>query len=251
MYYNPSVKRKGGRIELPKKQMWKSQVAGSEINPSKSAYLMPDAGGLREGAIYDEWSKKNPMRTMDSFYQANTATDAQGNELYSYRPGSDADPNSPTFNKDTGKPEFNKDAGKKGFNLEYNPVEAERASASLLQINSVLAAHNQNKEDRANEWNMKGSERINPVQGAMDQGDYLTNSPQGNDFRPNQHTFAQDPGRGYNNQQLQNVGKSIYSKHGGSIWDRYREDEEIDLDDLTLEDLREIYANGGTIEFLD
>lgn len=250
MYYNPSVKRKGGHIELPKKQMWKSQVSGSKFTPNASSYLMPQAGGLREDAIFDDWTSKNGMGTMDKFYSDNTAVDKDGNELYSYAPGSSADPNSPNFDSNTGKPEFNKDAGKKGFNLEYSSVGPERAIAGLTSINRFITGINENKEAKANKWSMKGSERINPVQGGMDQGDYLTNSPQGNDFRVNQHTYAQDPGRGYSNQQLQNAGKSIYSKHGGSIWDRYQEDQEIDLDDLTLEDLKELYANGGTIEFL-
>ena len=242
--------RKGGRIELPKKQMWKSQVSGSNFTPNASSYLMPQAGGMREDAIFDDWSSKNPMGTMDKFYSDNTAVDKDGNELYSYAPGSSADPNSPNFDSNTGKSEFNKDAGKKKFNLEYSSVEPERALAGLNSINRFITGINENKEAKANTWNMKGSERINPIQGGMDQGDYLTNSPQGNDFRVNEHIYAQDPGRGYNNQQLQNAGKSIYSKHGGSIWDRYKEDQEIDLDDLTLEDLRELYANGGTIEFL-
>lgn len=96
-------------------------------------------------------------------------------------------------------------------------------------------------------------------------GDWSTNATQGTSFRPNEMVYAQKAGRPYKDiaiydyptydfkDMFSNFGSTIGAttgtamQIGGNVLDQYNDDEEYDL---TPEEIEQIIAAGGTIEYL-
>jgi hypothetical protein len=74
----------------------------------------------------------------------------------------------------------------------------------------------------------------------QDYGDYLVNPTQGPSFRPNAYTQAQKASNPYMEKAL------LYGRMGGSL-DMYEDGEEYDL---TQEEIDQILAAGGTVEYI-
>ena len=140
----------------------------------------------------------------------------------------------------------NKDKGdnknKKG--PTFNVGTASRLVGETAFVKGVAHAIKEQKDEVANQWNTNSSEQINPQQGQMDYGNYTTNTTQGTNFRPNQMQYTQTPNQGLLNQNLLNTAM------GGSIWDKYKDGAEVDINDLSYDDILKIYAEGGSIDYI-
>jgi hypothetical protein len=93
-------------------------------------------------------------------------------------------------------------------------------------------------------------------------GDWSTNATQGTSFRPDEMVYAQKAGRPYKDVNVYDYSNNDFGNSwwgamgatqgstmqtGGSVLDQYNEDEEYDL---TPEEIKQILAAGGSIEYL-
>jgi len=99
--------------------------------------------------------------------------------------------------------------------------------------------------------NIKTSEFMDVAQfGGGQYGDWSTNATQGTSFRPDEMVYAQKMGRPYKDVNVFDYPTYDFKdmfQSGGSVLDNYDEDGEYDL---TQEEIDEIIAAGGTIEYL-
>ena len=99
--------------------------------------------------------------------------------------------------------------------------------------------------------NTKTSEFMDVAQfGGGQYGDWSTNATQGTSFRPDEMVYAQKMGRPYKDVIVRDYPTNDFKdmfQSGGSVLDNYEEDGEYDL---TQEEIDEIIAAGGTIEYL-
>jgi len=99
--------------------------------------------------------------------------------------------------------------------------------------------------------NIKTSEFMDVAQfGGGQYGDWSTNATQGTSFRPDEMVYAQKMGRPYKDINVFDYPTYDFKdmfQSGGSVLDNYDEDGEYDL---TPEEIEQIIAAGGTIEYL-
>lgn len=264
--YNPS-KKKGGKFDhvkefqkylekgggLKKYQAWMSQTGNTwqHSDTPISTFALPES--MRENAAYNAYLNSNPMASRDAFYGSNTATNAQGYD-YSFNPGSVADPNYGTFTSEGNyqAPMYDQNIPakkKEDKGWKFNFQRAEKDVAGLGQIADYIRKYKERNSDGADkERRNRYTSEFMPVAqfGGGQYGDWSTNATQGTSFRPNEMVYAQKLGRPY--EDINVYDYNDYSlKKGGSILDRYNEDDEYDL---TEEEIRQIVAAGGTIEYL-
>jgi hypothetical protein len=214
---------------------------------------------------------------LDQFGAANTTTNTKGYD-YSFKPGSDMDPNSPKFKQphwndnkflSTSYPEYNKQTGganqsetssdvfklpedKKKQPYEFDFQRAEGDIAKLSQIKDF--AHNFNVFDKNKDANKQFQHDLNSTAfmqatESNDMGDYSTNVTQGPNFRPNSYTYAQKESKPYGPEMAIQYPQAAFGgsyQSGGSL-DLYQED---GVYDLTQEEIDEIIASGGSVEYL-
>lgn len=239
--------------ELNQYQAWMSQTGNTwqHSDTPISTFALPES--MRENAAYNAYLNSNPMASRDAFYGSNTATNAQGYD-YSFKPGSIADPNYGTF---TGEGDYqapiydqNIPAKKKEDNgWKFNFQRANMDIAGLGQFGDYVRKYKERNSDGADkERRNRYTSEFMPVaqSGGGMYGDWSTNATQGTSFRPDEMVYAQKMGRPYRDVNVYDYDE--YSlKKGGSILDRYNDDEEYDL---TEEEIKQILAAGGTIEYL-
>lgn len=139
---------------------------------------------------------------------------------------------------------------------KFNP---ERTIAGLAQtadfIHNFKRANSREQADKERR-NINTSEFMDVAQfGGGQYGDWLTNPTQGTAFRPDEMQYAQKTGRSYKDQNifdyptydLKDMDFFKKAQMGGSILDSYDEEQEYDL---SPEEIAEIIAAGGTIEYL-
>lgn len=136
--------------------------------------------------------------------------------------------------------------GKNGKRLTFDVVGAQRAVGGLGQIKDYFAGINAEKQadELASKLNTSEFMPVTQVGGTsgnmQDYGDYLVNPTQGPSFRPNAYTQAQKQSKPYMEKAL------LYGRMGGSL-DMYEDGEEYDL---TQEEIDQILAAGGSVEYI-
>jgi hypothetical protein len=239
--------------ELDQYQAWMSQTGNNwqHSDTPMSTFVLPQS--MRYNAAYNSYLNSNPMVSRDAFDASNTTTNAQGLD-YSFNPGSTADPNYATYSSEGTyqAPVYNqgvKGKKKKDDTWNFDFQRAERDVAGLGQIGDYIHNYKErNSGDRDKQRrNMYTSEFMNVYQfGGGQYGDWLTNPTQGTAFRPDEMVYTQKMGRPYKDVNVYDYPEYMFQS-GGSILDNYDEDGEYDL---TEEEIKQILAAGGTIEYL-
>jgi hypothetical protein len=239
---------------------------------------------------YNAWNKSNPKGVtaeqraadpfkyqgldensskFDQFAASATTKNTQGQD-YSFKPGSVNDPNNPKFKQptykfdvgggtnksDTPSDVFKLPEDKKKQPYQFDFQRAEGDIAKLSQIKDF--AHNFNVSDKNRDKNRQFQHDLNSTAfmqatESNDMGDYSTNVTQGPNFRPNSYTYAQKESKPYNPEmaiqypQVKTGGAYNRYQSGGGVLDMYQED---GVYDLTQEEIDEIIASGGTVEYL-
>ena len=233
-YMGPTMQR-GGR--LPKHQAWLSQT-GNLSQP--------------QGA-FNTWNVQTPANIQNSSaFQAVQSANQSANKV--------ADQNIVKQGTDKmGDKPSDKSGSGTGFDLQKAMNIGNGLVGGLNQVGDFIgnwkrsADPNKDRERR----NTHTSEFMDVAQfGGGQYGDWSTNATQGTSFRPDEMVYAQKAGKPYKDITIHDYPtfefKDIFSTKdtmqiGGSVLDQYNDDEEYDL---TPEEIEQIIAAGGTIEYL-
>jgi hypothetical protein len=128
-----------------------------------------------------------------------------------------------------------KPKGTRGFDF----ITGNTAIAGLAQIGDYFSNINNQGQMNGLQGKMNTSEFMQVNRGPADYGDWSTNPTQGTAFRPNQMTYTQQASNPY--QEM----PTFYAR-GGSL----QEYEDGGVYDLTQDEIDQIIANGGTVEYI-
>jgi hypothetical protein len=237
--------RRGGFIYLPQHQVNPIVVSGMQgqgqsMNLSQNNNLSQPSSNP-----YNLYSTQTPEAIQNSpqykaIQAANEGTDTTGGTP-SNTPGEKKA--APKFRP--GVMDFG-EVGSNGKHLTFDVAGASRAVGGLGQIKDYLAGINADKQADELASKLNTSEfmpvaQVGGISGNMqDYGDYLVNPTQGPSFRVNAYTQAQKQSNPYMEKAL------LYGRMGGSL-DMYEDGEEYDL---TQEEIDQILAAGGTVEYI-
>lgn len=228
--------------QLPKHQMkgkvydWSSQSLFNSFMPQP----------MVEQQGWDTYSKSNPMRSYESYLGSNQTTNTAGQPV-SFKPGSSADPSTINYQQ-PGSGDFKKVIKKTTFNDPMTTAlkasqDVAKLSGAANFFNELLVTGPQEEERRKK---INTTDYKVPVNTQMNLGNYMVNPGTGEPFKPNEQAFAQDIGTPVMPQMPLYTNNS--AKRGGSIFNTYQDG---GVYDLTMDEIRRIYEEGGEIEFLE
>jgi hypothetical protein len=243
--------RRGGFIYLPQHQTTPIVVSGMQgqgqsMNLSQSPnnpynlYNTQTPAAVQSNPGYQAVQTAN----QDATRIADQNVVAQGTDTTGGTPSDSGSPKTTTALR-PGVMDFGT-VGKNGKRLTFDVAGAQRAVGGLGQIKDYLAGINERKQadELASKLNTSEFMPVTQTGGTsgnmQDYGDYLVNPTQGPSFRPNAYTQAQKASNPYMEKAL------LYGRMGGSL-DMYEDGEEYDL---TQEEIDQILAAGGTVEYI-
>lgn len=230
---------------LPKAQNAGQWSAQSTFQPWNPNYGFTEQ--QREQSAWEQYNKQNPMMGYDAFLGSNVTQNTQGQDV-SFKPGSIADPSNPGFQR-PGGPESMPEKEKKKSKYKFNDpatmtMKASRSIGKLAMATNLMADARRIEEERKRN-RMTGSTDVGymPTVAQQNLGNYMVNTSSGEPFRPNQQVFPQDIGT-----PVTPMAATYNTRQGGSIFDRYKDG---GVYNLTMDEIRKIYEEGGEIEFLE
>jgi len=250
--------RRGGFIYLPQHQVNPIVVSGMQgqgqsMNLSQNNNLSQPSSNP-----YNLYSTQTPAAVESSAgYQATQTANQNATRIADQnvvKQGTDTTGGTPSTTPGEKKaaPKFRPgvidfgEVGSKGKHLTFDVAGAQRAVGGLGQIKDYLAGINADKQadELASKLNTSEFMPVTQTGGTsgnmQDYGDYLVNPTQGPSFRVNAYTQAQKQSNPYMEKAL------LYGRMGGSL-DMYEDGEEYDL---TQEEIDQILAAGGTVEYI-
>lgn len=238
-------------VEMEYGGLPKAQLAGqwSSWTPQSTfQFWSPDYGYTeqqREQSAWEQYQKLNPMRPYESFLGNNVIKNTEGQDV-SFKPGSVADPSNPGFQRPTGA-EYKQPKPKSKYQFNDPATMTMKASKSIgkLAMATNLMADARRIEEERKRNRITGSTDVGymPTVAQQNLGNYMVNTSSGEPFRPNQQVFPQDIGT-----PVSPMAATYSTRQGGSIFDRYRDG---GVYNLTMDEIRKIYEEGGEIEFLE
>jgi len=145
---------------------------------------------------------------------------------------------------------FKSEKKKQPYQFDFDRAEGD--IAKVIQIKELANNFNvfDKNRDKIRDFqhNINSTAFMQPTQ-SNDMGDYSTNVTQGPNFRPNSYTYAQKESKPYQSEMAIQYPQLAFggSYQSGGALDMYQDD---GIYDLTQEEIDEIIASGGSVEYL-